>query len=54
MLYILALFLPGLAVMLAGKFLTGLLLFALQLTLIGWVPATIVSFFIINERNRKN
>jgi uncharacterized membrane protein YqaE (UPF0057 family) len=50
MLYIVALFLPGLAVMLAGKVFTGLLLFGLQLTVIGWLPATIVAFFIIHDR----
>ncbi len=52
--YILALFLPWLAVMLKGRMVTGVVLLLLQLTLIGWLPATAVAFFIINEENKKD
>ena len=52
--YILALFLPWLAVMLKGRLVTGVVLLLLQLTLIGWLPATAVAFFIINEENKKD
>lgn len=53
MMYILALFLPWLAVMLKGRIVTGVVLLILQITLIGWLPATVVAFFIINEENRR-
>ncbi len=52
--HILALFLPWLAVMLKGRMVTGVVLLLLQLTLIGWLPATAVAFFIINEENKKD
>lgn len=51
--YILALFLPWLAVMLKGRMVTGVVLLLLQLTLIGWLPATAVAFFVINDENKK-
>ncbi len=51
--YILALFLPWLAVMMKGRVITGVVLLLLQLTLVGWIPATIVAFFIINNANNK-
>lgn len=51
--YILALFLPFLAVMLKGRVLVGIVLLVLQVTLIGWLPATIVAFFIIHQENTK-
>ena len=51
--YILALFLPGVAVMVKGRVLTGLLLLLLQFTVIGWIPACFVAFAIINEQNRR-
>jgi uncharacterized membrane protein YqaE (UPF0057 family) len=53
MLYILALFLPFLAVVLKGRIIAGVVLLLLQLTLIGWLPATIVACFIINNENNK-
>jgi uncharacterized membrane protein YqaE (UPF0057 family) len=53
MLYILALFLPFLAVMLKGRVIVGMILLLLQLTVIGWLPATIVACFIINNENNK-
>lgn len=51
--YILALFLPFLAVILKGRVLVGIVLLVLQLTLIGWLPATLVAFFIIHQENTK-
>ena len=51
--YILALFLPWLAVMLKGRLVTGVVLLLLQLTRIGWLPATAVAFFVINDEHKK-
>ena len=53
MLYLLALFLPFLAVMLKGRIIVGSILLLMQITLIGWLPATIVACFIINNENNK-
>ena len=52
-LYILAIFLPGVAVMFSGRIGVGILLTLLHITLIGWIPATIIAFFIINEQRQK-
>ncbi len=51
--YILALFLPWLAVMLKGRIFTGIVLLILQLTVIGWLPATVVAFFVISDEHKK-
>ena len=51
--YILALFLPWLAVMLKGRIFTGIVLLILQLTVIGWLPATVVAFFVISDAHKK-
>lgn len=51
--YILALFLPGVAVMAKGRIGLGILLCLLHITIIGWLPACIVAFAIINETDRK-
>lgn len=53
MLYILAFFLPWLAVMIKGRTFTGIFLLILQLTLFGWIPATIAALFIIHNENTK-
>ncbi len=53
MLYLVALFFPFLAVMLKGRIGVGILLLLLQITLIGWLPATVVACFIINNENNK-
>ncbi len=53
MLYILALFLPFLAVMLKGRIFVGAVLLILQMTVIGWLPAIVVACFIINNENNK-
>lgn len=47
MIYLLAMFLPFLAVMIVGRLGTGIVLLLLQLTLVGWVPAIIVAWVII-------
>lgn len=47
MIYILAVFLPFLAVMLKGRVLTGLLLLILQITVIGWLIAAPLAIVII-------
>lgn len=51
--YILAIFLPFLAVMLKGRVGTGIVLLLLQITVVGWFIATIVAFFIIHGENTK-
>lgn len=51
--YILALFLPWLAVILKSRILTGVVLGILQLTLVGWIPASIVAMFVISSANNK-
>jgi uncharacterized membrane protein YqaE (UPF0057 family) len=52
--YILALFLPFLAVIFKGRPVLGLLLFVLQLTLIGWLPAVFIAFIVIHNENSKH
>ncbi len=51
--YILALFLPGIAVMLKGKIWMGIALILLQLVVLGWIPATIIAFIVINQSNKE-
>ncbi|MGD0561630.1 MAG: YqaE/Pmp3 family membrane protein [Roseiarcus sp.] len=56
--YVLALFLPWLAFFTMGMILSGIVCLILQLTIIGWLPATIWAFFAINnyyseKRNEK-
>lgn len=47
MLYLVAIVLPPLAVLLAGKPLQALL--SLPLTLLGWVPGVIHALFVVNN-----
>ncbi len=47
--YVLALFLPWLAFFTMGMILSGIVCLILQLTIIGWLPATIWAFFAINN-----
>ena len=49
MLYLVAVVLPPLAVLLCGKPFQAIISFILQLTLIGWVPATIHALFVVNN-----
>ena len=49
MLYLVAVVLPPLAVLLCGKPFQAIISFVLQLTLIGWVPATIHALFVVNN-----
>ncbi len=41
---------PWLAMFLRGKYLQGILCIILQLTLLGWVPATIWALLVTRER----
>lgn len=54
--YILALFFPWLTFFTIGKPIQGIFCLILQITLIGWLPATIWSFVSINsyEQNKQN
>jgi len=47
--YVLALFLPWLVFFTMGEVLSGVIRLILQLTVIGWLPATIWAFFAINN-----
>ena len=47
--YLLALFLPWLAFFTIGMVGSGIICLILQLTVIGWLPATIWAFFAINN-----
>ena len=51
MIYALAILLPWLALMLKGKLVQGILCLVLQITLIGWLPATIWAIVVINNEN---
>ena len=51
--YLLALFLPWLTFFTMGKVIQGFICLILQLTVIGWLPATIWVFFSISDYNRK-
>ncbi len=54
--YLLALFLPWLTFFTMGMVGSGIICLILQLTLIGWLPATIWAFFAINnyDADRRN
>ena len=52
--YLLAIFLPGLAVLFKKRFGMALLLLVLQLTVVGWLPAIVIAFSIIKKVNRQN
>jgi uncharacterized membrane protein YqaE (UPF0057 family) len=47
--YLIALFLPCLSFFTMGKFFSGIICLVLQLTVIGWLPATIWAFFAISD-----
>ena len=49
MLYLVAVVLPPLAVLLCGKPFQAIVSFILQLTIIGWLPATIHALFVVNN-----
>jgi hypothetical protein len=54
MIYLLALFFPWLAMMFKGLIGQGILCLILQLTIIGWIPATIWAIVAINNVKAKN
>jgi uncharacterized membrane protein YqaE (UPF0057 family) len=47
--YVLALFLPWLVFFTMGEVLSGIICLILQITVIGWLPATIWAFFAISN-----
>jgi uncharacterized membrane protein YqaE (UPF0057 family) len=49
----LALVVPGLAVIMRGKILTGLFLLFLQVTVLGWLPAALIAISIVNGQDIK-
>jgi uncharacterized membrane protein YqaE (UPF0057 family) len=51
--YLLALFLPWLVFFTMGKVIQGIICLVLQITVIGWLPATIWAFMSISDYNRK-
>jgi uncharacterized membrane protein YqaE (UPF0057 family) len=53
MLYLFALFLPGVAVLLTGRLITGIALIVAQCTIVGWIPASVIAFAVINDAQRK-
>lgn len=51
--YVLALFIPWITFFTMGKVIQGILCLLLQITLIGWLPATIWSFVSISNYEKK-
>ncbi len=49
--YLLALIFPALGFLAAGKWFQGILALILQVTVIGWLPATIWAFLVINSHH---
>lgn len=49
MLYLVAVVVPPLAVLLCGKPFQALFSFIAQLTIIGWLPATLHALFVVNN-----
>ena len=48
---LLALLFPAFGFLAAGKWFQAIIALVLQLTLIGWLPATIWAFFVINSHH---
>lgn len=51
--YLIALFLPFLAVMFAGRIVLGVILLIAQVTLVGWLPAVVVALLVIKDYEQK-
>jgi len=49
--YLLALIFPAFGFLAAGKWVQAIIALILQFTLIGWIPATIWAFFVINSHH---
>jgi hypothetical protein len=47
--YVLAIFLPSIAVLLCGRPLMAIILFLLHLTILGWPLATLMAWLIIHD-----
>jgi len=51
--YLLALFLPWLTFFTIGKPIQGIICLLLQITILGWSPASIWAFFTISDYNKQ-
>lgn len=51
--YLLAVFLPWFVFFTMGKVIQGIICLVLQVTVIGWLPATIWAFMAVNDHHRK-
>ncbi len=51
--YLIAFFAPWFVFFTMGKVIQGIICLILQITLIGWLPATVWAFFSISDYNRK-
>lgn len=49
MIYLLAILLPWLALLLRGHVFQGILCLILQITVLGWIPATVWAILVINR-----
>lgn len=49
--YLIALFFPALAFLMCGKWVQALIALVLQVTILGWLPATIWAFLVINSHH---
>lgn len=49
--YFIALFFPAAALLMCGKWVQAVLALLLQATLIGWLPATVWAFLVINSHH---
>lgn len=52
LLSILAIFFPWLVILMEDKFIAAMACLALQLTFVGWIPASIWAFKVINNLNQ--
>lgn len=52
MIYLVAIIFPWLAMILKGKVIQGIICLFLQITILGWLPATIWAILVVN--NQKN
>ena len=53
MIYVLAILLPGVALIVSGRIGLGILLLLLHATIIGWIPAAIIAVAVINNQENK-
>lgn len=53
MIYLCALLLPWLALLFRGHIFQGIICLFLQITVLGWIPATIWAILVINNDNQE-